>query len=179
MSSAVEHLQSIGINDEWETPPELYTKGLTLAGFTPEVDVCATFNNKKCLTYVDKSTNFLDLEISYDFFMNPPYSRKGWHRIRNKDKKLIAEWYEPYGIDDFIAHAAELVDRYRINALILTYAKTDTRWFNRYVYNQKQKNWLAEFHPIDHRVKFLLNGVPRTTAPYPSCWIIMRGHERR
>lgn len=70
--------------------------------------------------------------------------------------------------------------KWNVNGLILVYSKTDTKWFNRYVYDQSKAKWLGEFYPIPGRIKFWKNGKKTEfPAPYPSCLIVYRSKKRR
>lgn len=158
-SKAVKHLQTITINDMWFTPQNLYEQGLKLAGFEPKLDVCAVYPFQKCFKFYSIIENGLDPKNkwNWDFFMNPPYSN-------------VKEW---------VKKAYEQHIQNNKNGLLLTYAKTDTKWWHEYVEGK------AEVHFIKGRIKFILppikdgcvwsyNKVSKNSAPYPSCWIIYR-----
>ena len=179
MLKSVEHLKKITINDEWITPPDVYAAGILKSGIKPDLDVAATQFNKKCIKYFDANNSALDQDwnCKSGVFCNPPYSL----------------------VDKFVAKAVEQNQKLNIDILMLTFAKTDTSWFNKYVYSQEREEWLANFIPIQGRIKFLdQNGkIPswctecklrwsgkaicqcgektiKSSAPYPSCWIIFR-----
>ena len=48
MGKAAQHVQSIGEDDIWETPPAVFEKFCRKVGIIPEVDVCATMSTTKC-----------------------------------------------------------------------------------------------------------------------------------
>jgi phage N-6-adenine-methyltransferase len=170
MSNAISHLKSIGVNDEWETPVELYCKAIEKFQIFPKIDVCATKHNTKCAKFLSKENDFIKSDISEDFWMNPPYSRQGRHTL--KSSHVI---WSDYGIEDYIKHAYELHKKHNNNAIILTFAKTDTEWFHNYVYDEKNMEWIGEFHPIRRRIRFLIDGNEgKNVAPYPSCFIVYR-----
>jgi site-specific DNA-methyltransferase (adenine-specific) len=153
MSQAVKHLHSIGVYDEWETPQDLLGKILHKIDFVIDLDVCATKNNSKFPHYFTKELDALKRSWKDNFFMNPPYSQ----------------------IDLWIKKAWNEVQKHKVNGLILTFAKTDTKWFHEFVYDSEKNVWKSEFLPIKSRVKFLKDGTEsKNSAPYPSCWIIMR-----
>ena len=179
MKKAIQHLGIINVNDYWETPKEEYAYAVWNYDVTPTIDVCATEKNRRCEKYFSEKDNALNQEWNEDFFMNPPYSQ----------------------INKWMKKAYEQHTKYNVNALILVFGKIGVKWFHEFVYDRKNNKWLAEFLPIDHRVKFTLNGiVPKnckickksfydveeitcpqcnekmteTTAPYDSCWIIFR-----
>jgi site-specific DNA-methyltransferase (adenine-specific) len=153
MSQAVKHLQTIGVYDEWETPQTLLNDMLQKINFTISLDVCASESNARFPHYFTKWNDGLVEEWTENFFMNPPYSQ----------------------IDLWIKKAWNEVQKHKINGLILTFAKTDTKWFHEFVYDSEKNVWKSEFLPIKSRVKFLKDGTEsKNSAPYPSCWIIMR-----
>ena len=146
-SKSIQHLQSININDEWETLQKIVDEACKNYKINPVMDVAATFENKKFECFISKYCNALNVDWNFDFFMNPPYSQ----------------------IKDFMKKAYYDHLNFNVNGLILTYAKTDTKWWHSYVEER------AEIHFIKGRLKFALNGiVSKYSAPYPSCWIIYR-----
>lgn len=73
------------------------------------------------------------------------------------------------GVTDWLKKAYSEHLNNNVNALILTFAKTDTKWWHKYVENK------AEVHFIQGRIRFLDKGtVSDYPAPYGSCWIIYR-----
>jgi len=105
--------------------------------------------------------------------MNPPYSQ-------------IGSWMN---------HCYEQIKKHEVEGLILTYAKTDTKWWHMFV----EGNSDVEVHFVEGRVKFLKNGkIPtwckickknyqgikicpqcngktsENVAPYPSVWLVFR-----
>ena len=179
MLKSVEHLRKITINDEWITPSNVYSMGNQKSGIKPDLDAAATKSNKLCINYFSKENSALDQDwkCKSGVFCNPPYSM----------------------VEKFVAKAVEQNQKLNIDILMLTFAKTDTKWFNTHVYDEQQDRWLAEFKPIRSRIRFLdSNGnVPtwckecklhysgketclcgektiKNSSPYPSCWIIFR-----
>lgn len=147
MSKSVKHLTSIGVNDEWTTPPFLLRWAMLKFDVHPFLDVCATAENAQFQDFFTKEQDGLAQDWKCDFFMNPPYSE-------------ISKWIEK---------ASNEVQKHKVTGLILTFAKTDTRWWHDYIEDKH------EVHFIKGRIKFLLNGQPKNSAPYPSCFIVMRG----
>lgn len=172
MSKAVQHLQNIKINDEWETPKQLIqdycaTKGLSY----PLLDVaCTSLNFKgKIGLAVDQQYNGLEQswKITYGeegcpVFCNPPYSN-----VAKWVEKAVKEWRE-----------------HNIDIILLTYAKVDTKWFHALVEPYRKKgDFDVDF--IEGRIKFELNGTPYYYtdqegrkkcgySPYPSMWVWMK-----
>lgn len=152
-SKAVRHLSHIKIEDEYETPTDVFKNGCKKYGVKPLLDVCGSREHHKLKKYFKKSENALIKDWKYDFWMNPPYSK----------------------VAHFIKKAYEEHKKWNVNGIILVYSKTDTKWFNQFVYNQEKNKWIGEFYPIPGRIKFWKNGKKtRFPAPYPSCFIIYR-----
>lgn len=73
------------------------------------------------------------------------------------------------GVADWMKKAYSEHLNNNVNALILTFAKTDTKWWHKYVEKK------AEVHFIEGRLRFLDGGkVSDYPAPYGSCFIIYR-----
>jgi len=145
--TSIQHLSVIHKQDVWETPPDVFCRGVDLAGFKPLVDYAASKENRKCLEFFDESIDALKHEWVKDGFLNWPYSKS----------------YE------FLQHAYEQHLKNNINLLGLGYNKSDTKWYHEFAYGK------AEIIPIKGRIKFLQNGKPSVnSAPYPSCWFIWR-----
>lgn len=147
-SRAITILQIIKKHDEYGTPKELFYQACLKYKINPLVDVCASKYNHVLPNYITKEQNSLGFEWNFDFFLNPPYSE----------------------VKTFVGHAYKSFLKYNVNALILTYAKTDTKFWHQFVEGK------AETHFIEGRIKFLNEfGLPtKNSAPYPSCWIIYR-----
>jgi len=153
MSKAVKHLAIISENDEYGTPIFLFLEACKKYHCTPTVDYFASDTNHVCDKYYTKKDDVLSMDWVANGFLNPPYSRKLLPKIIEK------AYYE------HLAHNIEL--------MILTYNKTDTQWWHKFVEGK------AEVHFIKGRIKFLdAGGQPtKQPAPYPSCWIIYRPKE--
>lgn len=144
---SIQHLKIINKNDEWETPPSLLYSAMAKYKVTPKLDVCATVSNAKFQRFFTKEQNGLSQDWDVDFFMNPPYSE-------------ITSW---------MAKAWQEVNKHSVTGLLLTFAKTDTKWWHQYVEAK------CEVHFIKGRVRFFTNGHPsQNSAPYPSAFLIMR-----
>ena len=67
------------MNDEWETPDDLYEKLNSEFGF--QFDLCANKDNAKCGRWSGDVLDTAIAESEYSvFWMNPPYSRGNIHR---------------------------------------------------------------------------------------------------
>lgn len=159
MTRATTHLKNIKVNDEYGTPKNLFEIACMKYGIFPLIDICASFTNHVLPNFISKESNCFKHYINEDFFMNPPYSQ----------------------IYKFMSYAYEQHRKFNVNALILTFAKVDTKWWHEFVEDY------AEVHFIRGRIQFNDHtGNPTTFfdkktqklknghAPYPSCWIIFR-----
>jgi len=144
----IRYLQLIKKRDNYETPPTLYQAATLKYRIWPRLDVCASALNTKCREFITENQDSLLFDWKVPFFMNPPYSK----------------------IDKFIKKAFYESKKWKVDGLILTYSKTDTKWWHSYVENY------AEVHFIRGRIKFFVDGYQTlNSAPYPSCWIVFRG----
>jgi len=64
----------------WETPPHIFKFGCELFNFSPEIDVCANAQDKKCELFIGE--NSLNKEWRKPFWINPPYGHQVKHWIR-------------------------------------------------------------------------------------------------
>jgi len=144
---SIRHLQNIKIHDNYSTPPNLYAIGCMKFGLRPTLDVCATKENTKCINFITEKEDSLLFEWLEPFFMNPPYSK----------------------VQQFMKKAYYQHLKHGVPALILVFAKTDTKWWHNFVEDK------AETHFIKGRIKFFKDGYEtKNSAPYPSVWIIYR-----
>jgi phage N-6-adenine-methyltransferase len=140
-------------SEEWATPPVLFERWHERYNFT--IDVCATPQNAKCSRYWTKEDNALSQDWAGErCWMNPPYGRTISHWIRK-------------AVDSAIAEAL---------VVALIPARTDTRWFHRYIWNREgckpKPGRLVDFMP--GRRAFVKPGRrPGTnTAPFPSMVVV-------
>ncbi len=126
--------------DDWETPADLYSKLDTVHHYT--LDPCCTHENAKCKKHYTREDDGLSKSWAGEtVFCNPPYGRQ---------------------IGDWVAKCAEESKHAKITLLIP--ARTDTRYFHRYICNQP--NVRIEF--LRGRLKFERGGVALNSAPFPS-----------
>lgn len=127
---------------EWATPAEFFYKLNDEFHFT--LDVCATDENHKCKKYFTKKENGLNQDWKNEIvFCNPPYGRE------------IYKWIEK----------AYQENKKGTKIVLLLPARTDTKWFHNFIYNQH------EIRFIKGRLKFNDCNVP---APFPSMVVIMK-----
>ena len=138
MSKSVQqHLADININDMWETPNLELKKAMMKYDVLPFLDVCSTAHNAKFSEFFTEKDDGLNQDWNMDFFMNPPYSQ----------------------IDTWMKKAYDQHTKHNVTGLILVYAKCGVKWFEDYVYDYSNDQWLAEFKPINHRIQFKINGI--------------------
>lgn len=136
--------------DEWQTPPELFAKWNSKFKFT--VDAASSGSNKQLPTHWTKRSNGLAQSWGkHRVWCNPPYSD-------------ITPWVEKAS-----SFEADL-------AVLLVPAWTDRKWFQAIIKIGKESGpWSEGRVSIDFlpgRIKFLKNGKPSDSAPFPSCLII-------
>lgn len=127
---------------EWATPQELYDE--LEKEFEFNLDPCATHENHKCGNYYTKEQDGLSKDWdNMRVFMNPPYGRE------------IGKWVHKA----FTSMGGVVV--------CLLPARTDTKWFHEYIYNQPT----AQIRFIKGRIKF---GGHKNPAPFPSMIVVFK-----
>ena len=89
---------------DWETPPSLLEQ--LYPAFTFDIDVCASRPNVRARRFFSPEDDGLSQEWSGMCWCNPPYSE-------------VAEWIEKARLESSIG----------AHVLCLTFARTDTRWW--------------------------------------------------
>jgi site-specific DNA-methyltransferase (adenine-specific) len=130
--------------DEWSTPQDLFDQLNDEFCFT--LDVCSTHENAKCLRHFTREEDGLSRYWRGVCWMNPPYGRE------------IGKWIQK-------AHHEKLLGA---TIVCLLPARTDTKWFHDYIYNQ------AEIRFLKGRLKF---GNSKNSAPFPSMIVIFRPND--
>ena len=99
---------------------------------------------------VNPTFDGLHIKWSGSVFVNPPYSE----------------------VEKWVAKAVNEICEGNVETVVfLVYAKTDTKWFHKYVWKNKFPFWDIDF--IKGRVKFVNpDGLSKNTAPYPSMILI-------
>lgn len=140
--------------DHWETPDNLF-KELNKE-FMFCLDVASSKKNTKCLNFYTKEDNGLKKPWGHTNWCNPPYGSD------------INQWIEKAILESTQGNLT----------VMLLPARTDTRWFHRYIYNAKN----VEIRFLKGRLKFTINGKPLLdkkgnpqSAPFPSMIVIFRG----
>ena len=137
---SVQHLADIEVNDEWETQKSDLQDAILKYKVNPVVDVFASKDNHKCTEFYSKENSAFNHQLKKDAFANPMYSQI--------DECMKFLYYQ---------HLS-----YNIDVMILTYNKTDTKWWHSYVEDR------AEVHFIKGRLQFEIDGIiPRYC--YKSC----------
>ena len=113
------------------------------------LDAAASVENAKCEKFYTKEDDALTQEWTGSVFCNPPYGRE------------IGGFVEK-GARSAFSKDAECV-------VMLLPSRTDTAWWHDYVM-KAQEIWL-----IRGRLKF---GGGKNSAPFPSCVVVFKGHEK-
>lgn len=113
--------------EEWETPNDLFQK--LDEEFHFDTDVCALPENAKCPHFYTPEVDGLVQDWKGKCWCNPPYGRK------------VGEW---------VKKASEEIRKGASLVVMLVAARTDTKWFHEYIYN----NLNAEVRFLKGRLKF-------------------------
>lgn len=133
-------------SDQWSTPEDFFDK--LNAEFHFSTDVCATPENAKCANFFTPEQDGLAQKWEGCCWCNPPYGRH------------VGEWVKK----------AWASSQQGATVVMLLPARTDTRWFHRYI------NERAETRFIPGRLKF---GGCKNAAPFPSMVCIFRPTSNR
>lgn len=132
---------------DWETPQDLFERLDEEFHFT--LDPAASEECHKCSRFfTEEQDGLLQPWTGERVFCNPPYGRK----IGDWAKKACEEAQNPDTI-----------------VMMLLPARTDTRWFHRYIYGK------AEIRFLKGRLKF---GKAKNSAPFPSMVVIWERKEK-
>lgn len=126
--------------DTWETPYDFFVELDNEFNF--DIDVCATAENTKCPVFYTKEQDGLSQVWHGTCWCNPPYGRE------------VSKWVEKAYLSSIHGDAT---------VVMLLPARTDTRWFHKYIYNK------SEIRFIKGRLKF---GGSKNSAPFPSMVVI-------
>jgi site-specific DNA-methyltransferase (adenine-specific) len=129
----------------WETPKRFFDE--LNARYHFSLDVCATDENAKCKHFFSPEEDGLKQPWQGRCWMNPPYGKE------------IGIWIEKAYRE---SEKGALV-------VALLPARTDTRWFHRFIY--LQKGVTSEF--IKGRLRF--EGA-KNAAPFPSMLVVFNRH---
>ena len=131
-------------SDEWETPQELFDE--LDREFHFNLDLAATKENTKVKLFCSKDNSGLTGIIvgEFNIWCNPPYSN-------------VSKWCK---------RCYELSKQVNV-VVMLVPARTDTRWFHQYCYNNPN----CEIRFIKGRLKFSNS---KNSAPFPSMILIFR-----
>lgn len=128
--------------DMWSTPKKFFEELNKEFHFT--LDPCATAENATCEKfYTEEDNGLIQNWDGETVFMNPPYGRE------------IGKW---------VRKAVE--SRGGVVVMLLP-ARTCTRWFHDYIYNNKK----CEIRLLKGRLKF---GDAKASAPFPSMIVIYK-----
>lgn len=127
--------------DDWETPQWLFDELDSEFCFT--LDAAASRHSAKCRGYFSKVVDGLNQDWYETVWVNPPYGRA----VGKWVEKAYKEWKKGCTV------------------VMLLAARTDTKWFHKYIYN------IAEVRFIKGRLKF---GGAKNSAPFPSMVVIWK-----
>lgn len=113
---------------------ELFWELCTKYDIYPQIDACATKENTKCLTYIVKEDDALTCDFKRDVWCNPPHS---------KSEKFVRHLYNQWLRSGDISIM-----------MILPTNTMSARYWHECIEGK------AEYHPIQGRIKFLVNGKP-------------------
>ena len=134
-------------SDAWSTPQDFFNR--LNDEFNFEIDVCASPQNTKCSKYFTKEQDGLSQSWGKSIcWCNPPYGRE------------VGAWVQK----------SYMSSKEGATVVILLPARTDTKWFHEYIYNN------AEIRFVKGRLKF---GGSSNSAPFPSMVVIFRPDERK
>lgn len=113
--------------DLWATPQNFFDK--LNDEFHFDLDACAIPSNAKCERFYSPEQDGLSQPWIGNVWCNPPYGK---------------------GISKWIAKAQNEIQRNANVIVLLIPARTDTRWFHKYLYNKQN----VELRFIKGRIKF-------------------------
>ncbi|MBA4717757.1 MAG: hypothetical protein HRO68_01045 [Nitrosopumilus sp.] len=90
-------LQNLKQKEDWELPNEHFDYICNNYDVNPKIDACASKQNSKLPIFITKKQNVLELDLKRDFYINPPYKKKGL----NKNHKTGGKYFNKQGIEDF------------------------------------------------------------------------------
>lgn len=127
------HFKPSLIDDEFETPKELYISLVNKHQIFPKLDVAATIENRKCLNFFSIHNNALEQEWTSDFWCNHPHS-------------LHAE---------FVEKCHQQWKRHNVNGLQIIPANCmRTSYWHEFI----EPN--VRYYAIEGAIRFLQNGKP-------------------
>lgn len=125
----------------WATPQDFFD--MVNEEFNFNTDVCATKSNAKCKHFYSPKEDGLSQSWEGNCWMNPPYGKE------------LKTWIEKASLESLKG----------ATVVALIPARTDTKYFHEYIYNQH------EIRFIKGRLKFSNS---KTSAPFPSMLVIFR-----
>ena len=123
-------------SNEWETPQDLFDRLDAQFHFT--LDPAATDDNHKCAKWYTMETNGLIQDWSNEVvFCNPPYGKE------------IGKWVEK---------CYNEARKHNVKIVMLIPARTDTKWFHKYLYKKEDIGVHIEF--LQGRLRFINRTFP-------------------
>lgn len=158
---------------EWGTPQDLFNEYHALYSFT--LDVCASSTNAKLPNFFSREDSALNHSWTGNVcWMNPPYgSEEKVCKTKCKKKKCVKRGYHCTvwvpGAYHFVKKAAEECDKNGVTTVMLLPARTDTKWFHKFIYNQPRTKQIRFFKG---RLRFVAEGKELKSAPFPSMLVV-------
>lgn len=121
------------LDDEFETPKELFCSLIQKHQVFPTLDVAATEQNRKCLKYFSKEDNALEQEWLEDSWCNHPHT-------------LHSEFVEK--------NHQQWIKHNKNRMMIIPANCMRTSYWHSFIENQ------AEYHAIEGSIRFLKDGKP-------------------
>ena len=117
--------------DDWGTPIDwvhYFERNYALTEF--QIDACASEYNYKCANWFGKNQDMFRMQLNCPTFMNPIYSKKGWHH----NKKTGEKWFIEKGTDDFVKFAHDQHFKHNSVIAVLLFANvSSSKYFKRYI----------------------------------------------
>lgn len=170
--------------DDHPTPQDLFDKLNREFGFV--LDVAASAENAKCPAYLTKEQDALTWDWAAlareagggAIYMNCPYGDgERVCKAKCKKKRCAKRGFhclvEVPGVGDWVEKAALTSTFGGVTVVCLLPARTDTRWFQRFVwsYEGNKPQPYVEVRFIKGRLKF---GGAKNSAPFPSMVVVFR-----
>jgi len=161
--------------DDHETPDDLFLE--LHKEFDFQLDVCATKENTKLLTFISPAENGLTSIWSERNWCNPPYSKPERACVSSCTKKTcIKRGYhlaeDKPGCIDWVAKAYHERKLGKLTVMLLP-VRTDTKYFHLYIWdkeNHRPKPGI-EIRLIEGRLKFKGS---KDMAPFPSMVVVFK-----
>lgn len=150
-------IDSSGDADVRGTPPMEFIKVCRELNFYPSIDYAGDVLHHVVTEYITEQKDTFSIEWTEDGFLNPEYSK-----IKKYMEYAVGQW-----------------KKHDINLLVLTFSKTGTKFWHKYV-EPYRKDGSAEVIFENHRLTFSdeLGWKMPNNAPDDSAWIFYKSRTR-